>query len=74
MLNSQPCARRVLAHGECSMVEQCSCGYVHLTIGGVTLRLVPTVLAALADTINDAARTMVLNDAFAARHHDVSLS
>ena len=56
------------------MVEQCSCGYVHLTIGGVTLRLVPSVLAALADTINDAARTMVLNDAFAARHHDVSLS
>ena len=56
------------------MVEQCSCGYVHLTIGGVTLRLVPSVLQALAATVTDAARAMVLTDAFAARHHDATLS
>ena len=47
------------------MVERCSCGAVHLTIGAVTLRLAASAIPALAATLGDAARTLVLHDALA---------
>lgn len=45
------------------MVEQCSCGAIHLTIGAVTLRLAPNAIGALAATMNDAARALILDRA-----------
>ena len=45
------------------MIEQCSCGAIHVTIGAVTLRLAPGAIGALATTMNDAARSLVLDKA-----------
>jgi hypothetical protein len=74
MLASQSCARRVLSSGDCSLVEQCSCGSVHITIGAVTLRIAPTAFPQIAATISEAARMMVLRDAFAPAIRDEALS
>ncbi|MGE0401995.1 MAG: hypothetical protein AB7T06_35155 [Kofleriaceae bacterium] len=74
MLTSQSCARRVLSAGDCTLVEQCSCGSVHLTIGGVTLRITPAAFPQIAATISDAARMLVLRDAFTTSIHDEALS
>lgn len=45
------------------IVEQCSCGSVHVTIGAVTLRLAASALPALATALTDAARSLVLRGA-----------
>lgn len=57
------CSRRTVAAGDLALVEQCSCGAVHLTIGAVTLRLAPNAIPSLAGTMNEAARTLVLDHA-----------
>ena len=46
------------------VVEQCSCGAVHVTIGAVTMRLSASALPSLAMTLDEAARTLVMRDAF----------
>ncbi|MGN6110987.1 MAG: hypothetical protein ACTHU0_38170 [Kofleriaceae bacterium] len=66
-MDSKACARRTVAAGDYMLVEQCTCGSVHLTIGAVTLRLSSSAIPSLARTLEDAARTMVLRDAFAQR-------
>jgi hypothetical protein len=48
------------------LVEQCSCGSVHVTIGAVTLRLASNAIPSLAKTLGDAARALVFCDALAA--------
>lgn len=58
------CTRTVLAAGDYMLVEQCSCGSVHITIGAVTLRLASTAIPSIAATLGDAARALVLRDAF----------
>jgi hypothetical protein len=58
------CMRRVLAAGELAQIEQCSCGSVHVTIGAITLRLAASAIPSLALTLGDAARSLVLHDAF----------
>jgi hypothetical protein len=49
-----PCKRHLLARNTVGAVELCHCGAVHLSIGGVTLRLVPGALAQLAELLSDA--------------------
>jgi hypothetical protein len=56
------CTRRTLATGDYMLVEQCSCGSVHLTIGAVTLRLATSSIASLAATLDDAARAISHRD------------
>lgn len=41
------------------VVEQCTCGSVHVTIGAVTLRLASTSIPSLAATLDEAARSIV---------------
>ncbi len=62
---SHGCTRRTLAAGDYMLVEQCTCGSVHVTIGAVTLRLSRSAIPSLAETLGDAARSMVLRDALA---------
>lgn len=64
-MNGSACTRKLLAASEHMLVEQCSCGSVHVTIGAVTLRLASSAIPALATTLGDAARALVLRDAFA---------
>ena len=64
-MEGKPCTRRLLASGDCVLVEQCSCGSVHVTIGAVTLRLAGSALPAIASTLGDAARALVLRGALA---------
>lgn len=52
------CARKRLAEGDFVVVEQCSCGSVHLTIGAVTLRLASSAIAEIATTLEQAAREL----------------
>jgi hypothetical protein len=52
-----------LAVGDFALIEQCSCGSVHLTIGAVTLRLASAAIAPLAATLHEAARALVLDQA-----------
>lgn len=52
------CNRRLLAAGDHSVVEQCSCGAVHLTIGAVTLRLHGDAIASLSLTLDQATRAL----------------
>lgn len=60
-MERSPCARRTLATGDFALVERCSCGAVHLTIGAVTLRLSPSAIAPLAETLATAASVIVLD-------------
>lgn len=72
-MNGSACARKLLAASDYILVEQCSCGSVHVTIGAVTLRFASSAIPALATTLGDAARALVLCDAFtpAARANEV---
>lgn len=56
------CGRQLLARGPFALIEQCSCGAVHLTIGAVTLRLAPEALAELAQVVGDAACELAMHD------------
>jgi hypothetical protein len=58
-MTMKPCTRRTLAAGELAVVEHCSCGAVHVTIGAVTLRLAAGAIAPLATTMNEAARRLL---------------
>jgi hypothetical protein len=51
---SDPCRRHLLARNDIGAVELCHCGAVHLSIGGVTLRLVPGALTQLAGLLAEA--------------------
>lgn len=62
-MSTTNCARRVLAAGDFAVIEQCSCGAIHMTIGAVTLRLASGAIAPLAATLNDAVRGLVLDEA-----------
>lgn len=55
------CRRDILASNDFAQVERCSCGAVHLTIGALTLRLQPSSIAPLAETLADAATALVLD-------------
>jgi hypothetical protein len=55
----------MLATSDSMLVEHCSCGSVHVTIGAVTLRLASTAIPEIAKTLGDAARSLVLDRAFA---------
>jgi hypothetical protein len=63
--DSKTCSRQTLATGDFTVVERCGCGAVHLTIGAITLRLPAPAVLALATTLQDAARALVLQDALA---------
>jgi len=52
------CTRHTLALGDFAVVEQCSCGSVHVTIGAVTLRLAACSIGPLASTMEEAARRL----------------
>lgn len=57
------CSRRTLAVGDFAVVERCTCGSVHLTIGAVTLRLAASAIAPLADTLAEATHAMTVEHA-----------
>lgn len=44
------------------LVEQCSCGSVHVTIGAVTLRLAGSAIEPIASTLVEAARVLALQE------------
>ena len=50
------CRRTTLAEGRAGRVELCSCGTVHLSIGGVTVRLPAAAVRALRDMLDEAMR------------------
>jgi hypothetical protein len=53
------CHRKLIASGDLVLVEQCSCGSVHVTIGAMTLRLASAAIPSLASTLGDAAIALV---------------
>jgi hypothetical protein len=57
------CSRRTLAAGDFALVERCSCGAIHVTIGAVTLRIAASAVAPLAETLSDAASALVIEQA-----------
>ncbi len=73
-MDNSSCIRRTLAVGEFAVVEQCTCGAVHVTIGAVTMRMSQHTLVPLATTINEAARTLTLDRALQHRTSDEALS
>ena len=75
MQDVRQCSRRTLATGDFTLVERCSCGSVHITIGAVTLRFAAAAVPSLAATLGEAARALVLHDALAfARSSDEAVS
>ncbi len=54
-ITMDPCQRHLLARNPVGAVELCHCGAVHLSIGGVTLRLMPGAIARLAELLAEAA-------------------
>ena len=64
-MNPSMCTRKVLATNDYMLVEQCTCGSVHVTIGAVTLRLASGAIPSVAATLGEAARALVLCDVFA---------
>ncbi|HEY0250708.1 MAG TPA: hypothetical protein VGC41_04245 [Kofleriaceae bacterium] len=62
-MERQSCRRDILASSDFALVERCNCGAVHLTIGAVTLRLAPSAIAELAETLADAATALVIDRA-----------
>ena len=73
-MTSTECHRRTLAVSDFMLVEQCSCGSVHVTIGAVTLRLASNAIPAIAATLGDAARNLTLREVLANRGGEVVLS
>lgn len=65
MTKTKSCTRRTLAVGDVAVVEQCLCGTVHLAIGAVRLQLPACMVASLADTVQEAARAIERDPAFA---------
>jgi hypothetical protein len=57
-MDSISCARRHLSSGDFSLIEQCSCGSVHVTIGAITLRIAPAALTDLAGVLAHAAQKL----------------
>jgi hypothetical protein len=57
-MDGAACSRRLLAASDCTLVEQCSCGSVHVTIGAITLRLASGAFFELASTLGDAVRAL----------------
>lgn len=55
-----PCERSPLAACSFGLVEVCSCGSVHLTLGALTLRLQPDALPELARALGEASRELAL--------------
>ena len=72
-MTSTDCHRRTLAASDFMLVEQCSCGSVHVTIGAVTLRLASNAIAAIAATLGDAARSLALREVLANRADDLQV-
>lgn len=69
-LKLDTCPRHLLASRPIGAVELCHCGAVHLTIGGVTLRVVPAAVSELADLLADAAAELPdIESALARRSH-----
>jgi hypothetical protein len=66
-MDAKSCTRQTLATGDFTLVEQCSCGSVHITIGAITMRLSPGALPSLAMVLGEAARTIVLREALVTR-------
>ncbi len=62
-LDTQACTRHTLSAGELAIVERCSCGAIHVTIGALTLRLAETAVASLATTLGEAARSLAVEQA-----------
>lgn len=53
-----------LAEGPCAAIDQCPCGTFYVSIGALTLRLSPEVVASVWETIGEAlARAAEANDA-----------
>ncbi|MGH7338702.1 MAG: hypothetical protein ACREI7_14060 [Myxococcota bacterium] len=57
-VHSAPCERRELAAGSFSLLEICTCGSVHVTIGAVTLRIQADAFAELATVFDEGAREL----------------
>lgn len=66
-MTMKSCTRRTVATGEYAMVEQCTCGAVHMTIGPVTLRLAASAIGPIAATLNEAADGLKLEPLLGAR-------
>jgi hypothetical protein len=58
------CSRRLLAETPQCRIERCGCGVLHLTIGPMTFRTTPDVLAALAHAASDANATLAAERLF----------
>ncbi len=68
------CRRQLLARGPFALIERCSCGAVHLTVGAVTLRLAPEALVELATVVGDAACELAMTDARATVRSDARVA
>jgi hypothetical protein len=47
-------ARRLIAQGPMCTVEECRCGVLHVTLGALTIRLQPEVIASIWQTLDEA--------------------
>lgn len=59
MLTCRP-VRRLVAQGPMCSIEECACGVLHVTLGVLTLRLHPDVVASIAETFADALRVLAM--------------
>jgi hypothetical protein len=73
-MNAKPCSRQTLAAGDYTLIEQCSCGAVHVTIGAVTLRLAGGAIPSIATTLGEAAAALHRPAATAASTDDAAFS
>lgn len=56
-MNDTHCRRKRLAESSVAMVEQCTCGKLHLHVGPVTLHFERDAFAALVHTLETAVNT-----------------
>ena len=54
-MHDETCHRDVLSSAPIGSIALCPCGTIHLTIGAVTLRLVPEAMVELAELVGRAA-------------------
>lgn len=55
---SLDCRRKLLAECSWGKLEHCSCGTVHFTMGPITLRLMPEVIAELGAMFTGASQRL----------------
>jgi len=69
MSESNPCSRTKLAQNSVSIVELCACGVLYVTVGPMTMRLLPEAAYKLSSVLQEAMSSLDVIEAEKKKPH-----